>query len=204
MIECPNGDVRDLLPDLVHERLDAAERNRVEAHVADCEACTSEVRLLERIRASAERYGGVPVNVERVVGALPRRGRIGRTGHRWSRSVGLRIAAGIMVLVAGAGWWQSSRRSTRVEGVRDPAPVVSQASPAPGGAAHQPAVAGQRPRQTAPPPAVVATRAISLDDDLTDLSDRELQSLLGALDSFEAVTRVEPAALVPIIDAESR
>jgi len=199
MIDCPNGDIRDLLPDLVHERLDASARAQVKAHVAGCEACTAEVALLERIRATAGRYGAAPVSVERVVSALPR---AGRTSQRWSRSVGLRIAAGLVVLVAGASWLQSVRGGVDVNNDPESVAVAAQVRAGQGDQAVRPA-ASESGRTVTAKPAVVATRQISLDDDLTDLSDRELQSLLGALDSFEAVTRVEPAALDPIIVSES-
>jgi len=43
MTDCPRGDMRDLLPDLVHEQLDAATRAEVARHVASCRACAEEL-----------------------------------------------------------------------------------------------------------------------------------------------------------------
>ena len=33
MIDCPNGGVRDALPDYLNDRLDAARRRQVESHL---------------------------------------------------------------------------------------------------------------------------------------------------------------------------
>ena len=50
MRECQNIDVRDRLPDLLHERLMAAERERVLLHVAGCADCTAELAWLRTAR----------------------------------------------------------------------------------------------------------------------------------------------------------
>ena len=42
MNDCPNAEMRDLLPDLLHERLDASPRAVVSAHVGACEDCRAE------------------------------------------------------------------------------------------------------------------------------------------------------------------
>ena len=55
MTECPNANVRDLLPDLVHGRLDAETRVMVEAHLAGCADCAAEQALLRDLRASLRR-----------------------------------------------------------------------------------------------------------------------------------------------------
>ena len=94
MRECSNAAMRDLLPDVVHGTLGAAQRAEVEAHVAACEACRAELALLQRIRAAVP----VPsVDTAAIARALP--------AYQPSRSKRvaplLRIAAGL-VLVAGA------------------------------------------------------------------------------------------------------
>ena len=50
MRDCANVEVRDALPELVHDRLPAAERERVLAHVSACVDCTAEVALLRGAR----------------------------------------------------------------------------------------------------------------------------------------------------------
>ena len=55
MSDCPNAEIRDLLPDLLHDRLDAPTRARVLAHVDGCADCRSELELLRSLRGSLER-----------------------------------------------------------------------------------------------------------------------------------------------------
>src|SRR5215207_4192764 len=55
MRDCANVEVRDALPDLVHDQLPAAERERVLAHVASCADCTDEVALLSGARRVLDR-----------------------------------------------------------------------------------------------------------------------------------------------------
>jgi anti-sigma factor RsiW len=196
MRDCPSGEFRDLLPDLVHERLGREAHADVSSHVADCPDCAEEVALLRRIRAAAE-SGRVPaVNVERVVSALPR---AGRRAPRWTRSAGLRIAAGLVALVAGAAWLQQSRNDNAAGGAPQQAVVVAQA-PARARDSSGAAVTtlAVTPRTTT----TARVARVSLDDGLSDLTDGELKSLLADLDSFEAVTAVEPSALEPILDSE--
>lgn len=198
MLDCPDGEIRDLLPDLVHERLDAAERDRVKAHATGCADCTAEIALLARIRASADNYR-TTVDVARVVSALPR---AGRSSRRWSGSFGLRIAAGFVVLIAGATWIQQTQRSPDAGTSIEQPVVVAQVPSGQGAESARSVVSGSGVNATSPT-ATRAKRQVSLDDDLAELSDGELTSLLGALDSFEAVTGAEPATLEPILESES-
>lgn len=196
MPDCPDGEIRDLLPDLVHERLDAEARARIDSHIGDCVDCTAEIALLKRIRASADSQRLPPVDVGRIVGALPR---AGRRKQSWTRSTGLRIAAGVVVLIAGATWMQRARDG-EVLPVAEPA-VVAQTQSVQGSDSVRSVVSTRRttPARTI---SVASAARVSLDDGFNDLSDGELQSLLAALDSFDAVTAVEPSAVEPILESE--
>ena len=68
MVDCPRDDVRDLLPDLVHDQLEAAARVRVEQHLADCAECAAEVELLRAMRAKA--FVTPEVDAERIAAAV--------------------------------------------------------------------------------------------------------------------------------------
>ena len=46
MNDCQNAEMRDQLPDLLHDRLDAAARAMLTAHVASCTDCREELALL--------------------------------------------------------------------------------------------------------------------------------------------------------------
>ena len=94
MRECSNAEMRDLLPDVVHGQLSAAQRAEVEAHLAGCVACRDELTLLQRVRAAMP---ATTVDTAAIARALP-----AYQAPRPNRMAPmLRIAAGL-VLVAGA------------------------------------------------------------------------------------------------------
>ena len=179
MIDCPNGEIRDRLPDFVHGQLDGAARVEVSAHVADCAACTAELTLLRELRASLR--WAPPVDVARIVAALPRSGAPERAPHpsprRASERFDWRVAAAIVALAVGGGsvaiWNQMSR-----PGSPGPAPVVEDAASAAG---------VQR----------VATATLTIDADLADASAGELDALLQELESFDGLPAGEPESLLP-------
>jgi anti-sigma factor RsiW len=98
MTDCPNGDIRDLLPDLLHGRLGATERAAVEVHLRDCEECRDELELLRGMRSALRRAPAV--NVSRIVAEIPPyHAPAGvRAARTWG---GWRIAAAITLLAAG-------------------------------------------------------------------------------------------------------
>jgi hypothetical protein len=68
MVDCPRDDIRDLLPDLVHDQLEPAERVRVEQHLVDCELCAAELELLRSLRATA--FATPDVDVDSIARAV--------------------------------------------------------------------------------------------------------------------------------------
>ena len=62
MNECANADIREMLPDLLHGNLPAAERNRVESHLAGCVECTGELGVLRTVRSAAVFAPAIDVN----------------------------------------------------------------------------------------------------------------------------------------------
>jgi anti-sigma factor RsiW len=204
MNDCPNADVRDLLPDLMHGRLDAATRASVEAHVADCADCAAELALLRDLRA----VRGTPaVDIASIVAAVPAY----RAAPRRSW-VGWRAAAAITVLVAGASSVAVLQRgvgpvngptvSSTVAPVSAPAstpsrPVTVATTPA-APVIEQAPVAIPRisePTPVAAPPttgAVRAERELAMGGgSLGDLDNRQLASLLKDIESLDAVPSVE-------------
>lgn len=96
MRDCENGEMRDQLPDWVHERLDADRARWVAAHVAGCADCTDEVALLRDI-AVAWASATPHVNVSAIVAALPKPpARAGRQ-VRWYQRTQWRAAAALLV-----------------------------------------------------------------------------------------------------------
>jgi anti-sigma factor RsiW len=70
MTECRTPELQDLLPDFVSESLGDADRVRVTAHLAECDACTADLAILRAVRTA--RVSVAPVDVAKIVAALPR------------------------------------------------------------------------------------------------------------------------------------
>lgn len=71
MDDCQNGEMRDLLPDLLHDRLDPAERRAAEAHLASCALCREELELLRGMHRALHGGRAPAVAVGDIVAALP-------------------------------------------------------------------------------------------------------------------------------------
>ena len=70
MNDCQNAEIRDQLPDLLHDRLEAAARLAVAAHVETCVDCHEELELL-RVVLGLARAQTPTVDVAAIVRALP-------------------------------------------------------------------------------------------------------------------------------------
>ena len=207
MNDCPNADVRDLLPDLVHGRLDAETRATVEAHMAGCADCRAELALLRDLRGSLRRTPRL--DLAAIAAAVPAyRAPVRRS---W---VGWRTAAAITMLVAGGSSVALLQRNVAPHVDSDSVasvPVSSVPAPVSAPVATPSTIPGSAPVQTplpekpAPvvsqPPIIAAPVARVPDSDgrelamgggsLNDLSDRELTSLLKDIESLDAVPSVE-------------
>lgn len=98
MRDCANVRIRDLLPELLHDRLSAAVRVEVRAHVNECEDCRSELELLVRVHALVS--VSYPVNAARIAASLPPY-RVVSLWRRTAASPQLRVAAAVFLLVGG-------------------------------------------------------------------------------------------------------
>ena len=180
MIDCPNGEIRDKLPDFVHDQLDSQRRAEVSAHVAACAACAAEVTLLRELRASLR--AAPPVDVGRIVAALPRSRRsTGASGHRLPERFSWRIAAAVAALAVGGGSaavWNLYERGGEPENPPVAGPVLPR-----GGTGEE----VQR----------VAAADLAIDADLAEASTVELESLLEELESFDGLPAGEPEPLLP-------
>lgn len=168
MIDCPNGGIRDQLPDFVHDQLKATARAAVAAHVAQCAACAAEVTLLRELRGTLRK--GPTVDVARIVAALPAPSRVPRDG---GRRFSWRVAAAVAALVVGGGSAAIMSGRLREQGV--PGPQVERQAP--------PAAPGVQQ---------VAASGISIDADLGEASAAELEALLEDLETFDGLPAGEP------------
>ena len=99
MRDCPNAEMRDQLPAYVHGRLDAVAQAAVEAHLAPCADCAAELELLRSLRSALS--AALPViDSQRIVAAVPQRGRASPASSRWG--VTRWRAAAVLLFMAGA------------------------------------------------------------------------------------------------------
>src|SRR2546429_521739 len=103
MSDCPNAEMRDRLPDLLHEQLDARARAAVMAHVEDCVDCHVELALLREARVALSPSGVVSIDVASIARVVVERTRTPVSGspRRRVRWTDWRIAASIAVLAVG-------------------------------------------------------------------------------------------------------
>lgn len=204
MTDCPNGEMRDLLPDLLHDRLEPAERAAVEAHVAACADCRAELALLAGLRGTIRR-AAPSVDVGAIVAALPaRRAPVRRS---WA---GLRAAAVIAAVAVGG----TSIAIARQQQAAGPTPVVALAPAvisSPANVAPSPVVPTVGETAAAPSQRVAtatvrpkASHELAVSGAMSDLSDGELASLLGGIDSLGVLpaadvqsTPVVPTSSIP-------
>ena len=185
MTDCPNGDVRDLLPDLLHDRLAPAVRREVEAHVRDCADCRNELALLRSMRSTLRRAPAV--DVAAIASAIPAY----RTATRrtWG---GWRAAAAIVILAAGG--------TSVVVLQRDATSAPGSAAIAVGGSASRTEPVRGTTRDSAVPTAAApAPRELAVaSSSIGDLDDAELSALLKDLGTVEVLppVDVEPAAVI--------
>ncbi len=201
MNDCADGDMRDRLPGYVHGTLTAAERSAVAAHLATCADCSAEVEL---IRAASRAFVAPAVNVKAIVAALPAPPR--RTARFAFAGRAQQIAAAIAIIAIGALSAVMLRdrpySSTRVASAR-PAPVdtsttLAAAAPPP---ASTPAASNSAAHERRMPARAASGRAtMSFGGGLSDLSDEQLDTLLGELDGLDALPSVEPEThITPIL-----
>lgn len=195
MTDCPNGDVRDLLPDLLHDRLAPPTRREVEAHVRGCADCQEELTLLRAMRSSLRRAPAI--DVAAIASAVPPyRASTRRTWGAW------RAAAAIVLLAAGGTSVAVLRRGATTNG-RD----MGTTSVAVGRSATRQAPVNGATKDSALPTAttVPAARELAVaSSSIGDLDDAELSALLKDLSTVDVLppADVEPtAAISPVSPA---
>jgi hypothetical protein len=207
MNDCPDGEMRDLLPGYVHGTLPAAQRAVVAAHLSSCEDCSAEVEL---IGAAARSFAAPVIDTGTILKALPAtpRGSMSRSVRRPFAGSVRRVAAAIGIVAIGAFSVITLRgRFTAAADRAAPRSLAPKAGPGPTLVASAPArSAAPVPRESPTHPrasraAPMATRAvISFGGGLSDLTDDQLDTLLGELDGIDALPSAEPEThLTPIL-----
>ena len=174
MSDCQNVEMRESLPEYLTGTLSARRRDEVLGHITSCADCAQELALLQLVR-EAYTEATPTVNVGAIVAALPRQTRRDQgqspiSGSRpamrsWRRGPALQIAAAISFIALG-GISLAVARSF---------------------------FDGNRTAAT--PDSVIAvnadTPAISFAGGVSDLGDDDLEALLSALESIEALPVTE-------------
>lgn len=184
MTDCPNGLMRDLLPEYAHGVLEADDAARVTEHLATCAMCRAELALLGRVRDSLAL--DVPhLNVAAIVAALPKpRPAVRAMPRRWvSRHAWRYAAAAGLVLVVGGGIvWRRAPDAAAVR-VADSSQVAV-------------AVGAESTRSSA---SRQPEHGITFGGGLSDLSLNDLQALLGQMDSIRTLPSTDPESMTPVI-----
>lgn len=164
MNDCPNVEIREQLPEYLRGTLSDARRSEVAAHLATCEDCTEELALLQLVR-EAYATQTPAVNVSAIVSALPRRSAKPAV-RSWRRSHAIQIAAAISFITLGGISLAVARsffNGAPSSTTTDTVVAVSTETP------------------------------ISFAGGVSDLGDEDLEALLTALESIEALPVTEPA-----------
>jgi anti-sigma factor RsiW len=180
--------MRDQLPLYVSGRLADAEYDRVEAHLRDCADCAAEVGVL---RAAVRAFEVRALDSAAISAKIPT-ARTAQRSRPFHRQPLWRVAAAITLMIAGTATVM----------------VVQQNGGASPGVDTLVIAQGTAPRETAVaaggPSVVRATATINFGNDLSDLSDAQLEALIASLDRLEGAVSAEPVSLVtPIVPDSS-
>jgi anti-sigma factor RsiW len=175
-----NLEVRERLPEWLHDTLPAGERAVVDAHLATCAECAAELEVL-RVALATMRARPVPrIDTRSIVAALPSSARA-RTAPRRSFASQWRFAAAITVVALGGMSLAVVRQYFgQVPTVDTLAAVPPSSIP----------VAPVTPQVDTP--AAVRPVGLTAGGGVSDLGDDDLETLIGALDRLEAAPHVEP------------
>lgn len=198
MTDCPNGMIRDQLPEYVHGVVSADSAAQVGAHLAQCAECRAEVAVLGSVRAAISQFTPL-VDVTRIVSLLPApptatpgvlmpRLTARRAPRRFAATgVWQYAAAAALVLAVGSSvLWRSA-----VEPVAERVADSSRATALPIGATLV------VPANT--PESVQSANGMTFGGGLSDLSLNDLESLLGQLDSVRTLPSSYPESMTPVI-----
>ena len=207
MNDCPNAEMRDLLPDLLHDRLAVNVRAEVTAHVAGCVDCREELALLRSLQAIVTAKVS-HVDVAYVVNALPKppQRNVTQIATRRRTWADWRIAAAVTLLVAGGSSVAVLNRApTVVDSVAVMAPVAANA---PLDTQRASAVTPTPTLASAPETVSKTTSTSETSNDvelgtggrLSDLDDAQLKALIDEIGQMKAVPITEPEPVAIRVD----
>ena len=207
MTDCPNGLIRDQLPEYVHGVLAADAAARIDAHLDGCEDCRAEVALLGKARAAMALFTP-KMDVASIAAALPAP-RVAAPRVAAPRVAAPRVAAPRVAArraprrFAVSGVWQYAAAAALVLAVGSSALWLSapersaQRVADSSSTATVPGTAAALPMNAA----VVAQseNGMTFGGGLSDMSLDDLQSLLGQMDSVRTLPSSDPSSMTPVL-----
>src|SRR5438094_5329341 len=195
MTDCPNAEMRDRLPDLLHERLNASTRAAVMAHIETCAACGAELVLLREARvalSSGVRSVDAAAIARAVVARVPVPAVSATRRRTW---VDWRIAAAVAFIAVGGAAFvalRAVRQNTVAPKAQATVVITSPVVIAPPVGATTSVVAPPVRHQTPESVTVAQGAELSAAGGMSDLSDSDLKALLNDLEKMDAVPPIEP------------
>jgi anti-sigma factor RsiW len=195
MNECTDNDIKEMLPDLLHGALDAGAMERAEAHLASCEECRAELRVLRAVKSAAD--FAPTIDVDQVVRRIPPYSKIvpAIEAPARSRPVSWLVAATVAIAVVGLG----SMLVTRQGATTAPASVAT-TLPAATIPAQSTPVPSNAPGSAASSAVGIHTHALAVAADVDGLSDGNLVQLMSDMNRFDALPATESD---PVISVDS-
>jgi anti-sigma factor RsiW len=193
MTDCPNAEIRDRLPDLLHERLEQSARAAVMAHVETCADCRAELMLLRETQvafSSGARTVDVAAIARGVMARVRPQAAIPPRHRSWAN---WRLAAAVAFIAIGGASFAAIRLIQRHDTTPPPVGEVA-AAPAVPIMPSVGATTSATPTRTGVTPRVVAApnAELSAAGGVGDLSESDLRTLLHDLDKMDAEPLTEP------------
>jgi anti-sigma factor RsiW len=197
MNSCMEIETREMLPDLLHGKLDTSTRTRVEKHVAGCEECREELEVLRTVKAAA--IFAPTIDVNRVVGHIAPYAKITPEVEAPARSrvVSWLVAASFLLVIAGGGSLLVVQQKDAVTPYATATPsqranIIPRPVTVPSAGANDVA-AVERP--------VVHTLALA--SGVETLSDNDLRQLMTDMDSFNVLPASEPEPVMNVDNGDN-
>jgi hypothetical protein len=200
MNKCTESGIQEMLPDLLHGALTADARGRVEAHLATCEECREDLKVLRTVQTAA--VFAPTIDVDRVVRQIPPYRSIVPAVELPARPrlMSWLVAATVAIAIVGGGSLVLMREDVPPGSIagRTPEPPVqipTQLTPG----------ASITREPVTPPNAGVRitelhTPALALAANVDGLSDGHLAQLMDEMNRFDALPASEPE---PVISVDS-
>jgi hypothetical protein len=198
MNKCRELDIKEMLPDLLHGKLDADARARVEAHIASCGECAEELEVLRTVKSAAVFIPAI--DVDSVVRQIPPYRAIipAVQAPARPRFVSWLVAASLVVVVLGGGSLLMIQKAPTVGPVASVLPSDGLAQPEKPGAIAQ--VGPSKEPAVSPTP---VPHALALASAVDGLSDNNLQQLMNDMNSFDALPVTEPGPAISVDNGDS-